>query len=231
MAQARAVLADCTECAALAADLEVITRATAASAVPARPRDFRITPAQAANARGGIVDRVRRWLGSPGSVPVRPLAGAAVTMGLVLVLLAPSLQPTGITGDDQEAVTIPAATSVLKATPPAADPAGAELFLAQTDEPPSVEADMHQARVADSPSPVANGDTAARPPATDAPAPQVAEAPGDGDTAATPGGASEAAMDDTTFALTLLGIVLAGVGLMVLLLSWLARRWQDPLLR
>ena len=38
-------------------------------------------------------------------------------------------------------------------------------------------------------------------------------------------------MDDTTFALTLLGIVLAGVGLMVLLLSWLARRWQDPLLR
>ena len=39
------------------------------------------------------------------------------------------------------------------------------------------------------------------------------------------------AVDDTTFALTLLGIVLAGVGLMVLVLSWFARRWQDPLLR
>jgi hypothetical protein len=38
-------------------------------------------------------------------------------------------------------------------------------------------------------------------------------------------------MDDTTFALTLLGIVLAGVGVMVLVFSWLARRWQDPLLR
>jgi len=51
----------------------------------------------------------------------------------------------------------------------------------------------------------------------------VAEAPDDGDGAPAPGGANEAAMDDTTFALTLLGIVLAGVGLMVLLLSWLAR--------
>ena len=99
MAQARSVLAGCTECAALAADLEVVTRATRTSAVPSRPMDFRITPEQAANARGGIIDRVRRWLGSPGSVPVRPLAGAAVTMGLVLVLLAPSLQPTGRTGD------------------------------------------------------------------------------------------------------------------------------------
>ena len=43
--------------------------------------------------------------------------------------------------------------------------------------------------------------------------------------------ASGAVIDDTTFALTLLGIVLAGVGLLVLVLTWLARRWQDPLLR
>jgi hypothetical protein len=45
-----------------------------------------------------------------------------------------------------------------------------------------------------------------------------------------PAGTSTGA-DDTTYALTLLGIVLAGVGLMVLLFSWLARRWQDPLAR
>ena len=100
----------------------------------------------------------------------------------------------------------------------------------QTDDPPSAEADTQQLRVAGSPSPTAFGDTAARPAATDAPGPLVAEAPVDGDLRAS-GDTGETAMDDTTFALTLLGIVLAGVGLMVLLLSWLARRWQDPLLR
>ena len=130
-------------------------------------------------------------------------------------------------------MTAPDATSVLKATPPAADAAGAaaaELFAAQTDDPPSVEADIQQLRVAGSPSPTAIGDTAARPAATDAPGPLVAGAPVDGDRQAS-GNTREAPMDDTAFALTLLGIVLAGVGLMVLLLSWLARRWQDPLLR
>ena len=59
----------------------------------------------------------------------------------------------------------------------------------------------------------------------------MAEAPDEGTVDQAPAGTSQAAADDTTFALTLLGIVLAGVGLMVLLLSWFARRWQDPLLR
>ncbi len=38
------------------------------------------------------------------------------------------------------------------------------------------------------------------------------------------------AADDTAMALTVLGIVLAGTGLLVLLLTWLARRMsRDPL--
>lgn len=225
-AQARSLLAGCPECAALAADLELITLATVTSVVPTRPRDFRITPEQAANARGGMLDRVRRWLGSPRSVVLRPLAGAAVAMGLVLVLVAPNVQPTAPAGGDPEAVDGPPATSVLKATPVAPNVAGAaEMFTTATDDPAGAEADT-QLRMAGSPTP-ANDTTSQRESATDAPGPVVADAPVEGDGSRAAG----AAMDDTTYALTLLGIVLAGVGLLVLLLSWLARRWQDPLLR
>ena len=180
------MLAGCTDCAALSADLGIITRATATSVVPPRPRDFRITPEQAASARGGIVDRVRRWFASPGSVAVRPLAGAAVAMGLVVVLLAPSLRPTGWSaGGDAQPVTAPQATSVLKATAAAPDgpAAGAEMFTAaETADTMSAEADTTQLRVAHSPAPTgANGETATRDAATQAPGPLVAEAPSDVD--------------------------------------------------
>jgi hypothetical protein len=227
MAQARALLAGCTDCAATAADLQLITRATATSVVPVRPRDFRITPAQAASARGSILDRIRRWLGSPGSAPVRPLAGAGVAMGLVLVLLAPSLGPAGGGGDAQP-VTAVEATSVLQATEPPEGPnvAGAEMYVAGTDDAGSAQADT-QLRMTSSPAATQHGDTAIGETATDAPDRAVAETRADGE----PGGSSGASMDDTTFALTLLGIVLVGIGLLVLLLTWLARRWQDPLLR
>lgn len=233
--QARALLAGCTDCAALASDIELIARATATSAVPPRPRSFRITPEQAASARGGVLDRVRRWLASPGSSAVRPLAGATLAMGLVLVLIAPSLQPTGTPGTDPQVVAAPEATSVLKATPGAPEgpnaAGAAEMFPAGTADPASDQADISQLRVEESPSPAVAADTATRETATDPPRLLVGEAPMEGDAGPTSDGAQGAGMDDTTFALTLLGIVLAGVGLMVLLFSWLARRSQDPLLR
>jgi hypothetical protein len=59
---ARALLTGCADCASLASDLEIISRATLSSVVPSRPRDFRITPEQAASAQGGVLDRARRWL-------------------------------------------------------------------------------------------------------------------------------------------------------------------------
>ncbi len=232
-AQARALLAGCTDCAALAADFELITRATATSVVPPRPRDFRLTPEQAATARGSILDRARRWLGSPRSVALRPLAGAGVAMGLVLVLLAPSLRSTGGAAPAPQAVDAPVATSVLKATPATArgaNPAGAEMDAGATDDPAGTQVDIMFVAPA-SPSPASDGGTAMREMATDHPEAPVAQAPDEDAVAQPPTGTSRTAVDDTTFALTLLGIVLAGVGLMVLLLTWFARRWQDPLLR
>ncbi len=91
-AAARSLLDGCSECAALAADITAIAHATAVSVSPVRPRDFRLTPAQAADARGGILDRLGRWLATPRATIVRPLAAASLAIGIVLVVVGPSLQ-------------------------------------------------------------------------------------------------------------------------------------------
>ncbi len=232
--EARALLAACSECAALSADLGVISHATATSVVPARPRDFRLTPEQAAAARGGVLDRLRRWLGSPGTFAVRPLAGAALAIGLLLVVVTPSLRPTVSTQGDAQTVMAPEstadATQVAKATP-IDDPAGVGPEMYAGDEPsgdPALRADI---MLATSPSPTDEADTTAVR-MVETPAPQegqsVTEQAG-GPPA--PSSDTRSSTDDVTYVLTLLGIVLAMTGLMVLVLSWFARRWQDPLLR
>ena len=91
-ASARALMTGCGDCAALAADITTISQATAVSLAPARPRDFRLTPAQAATARGGVFDRLGRWLASPRATILRPLAGASLAIGIVLVVVGPSIQ-------------------------------------------------------------------------------------------------------------------------------------------
>jgi hypothetical protein len=94
-ARARALISSCPGCAALAGDVKAISRATVTSLTPSRPRDFRLTPEQAAAAHGS---RLRRWLGgltSPGMGSLRPLAGAAVALGLLLVVAGGGLPGFG----------------------------------------------------------------------------------------------------------------------------------------
>jgi hypothetical protein len=158
-------------------------------------------------------------------------------MGLILVVLAHKLGPTGITGDGSDGVRVPApdTTMVAKATAPAFEGstgAGPETYASQGTDDPSSQADA-VLRMADSPEPSGPRDTAAAQgvgsPAPDA---RLGHTTGEPDQDAAPVSTeASSGMDDTTYALTLVGIVLAGVGLMALLLSWLARRWQDPLLR
>jgi hypothetical protein len=86
--EAEALIRECSACAALAADVRSIQRATSALPVPVRTRDFRLTPddAERLRPRGW-----RRWvavLGSPGFAPGRPLAVAFTTLGVVGLLLA-----------------------------------------------------------------------------------------------------------------------------------------------
>lgn len=236
--RARALLAACTECAALAADLGDISHATATSVVPPRPRDFRLTSEQAAAARGGVLDRLRRWLGTPGAFAVRPLAGATLAIGLLLVVVTPALRPTVSTqdevrtGGDAQTMMAPdgtaGATQVAKATP-VTDPAGPEMYAGtQPSGDPALRADI---MMATSPTPTDDPDTtAAR--MVETPSPQEGQGivQEDGGPAG-PAADAQPPTDDVAYVLTLLGIVLATTGLMVLVLSWFARRWQDPLLR
>jgi len=256
--QAQTLLGTCPECAALSADLEVISRAIATSVVPSRPRDFRLRPEQAAASQGGVLDRLRRWLASPGSFAVRPLAGAALAMGLILVVVAPSLR-SSVTGPGDDAgvhrevapstaatMVVPAATTLAEGDraaketdlPPTPDGVGPEMYMATAPSgSPSTQSDMTM-RSFDSPAPTQAGDTAmaggavaASPGADAGTAPDGGAQADEGRPGGPPSVAVSTTSDATTFALTLLGIVLAGTGLMVLVLAWFARRWQDPLLR
>lgn len=77
------LLAECPDCAGLFADLSQIASATAALPVPARPRDFSLTPEDAARlrparqARGGL-----SWRGL-----TRRLGGAFVALGVAGILV------------------------------------------------------------------------------------------------------------------------------------------------
>jgi hypothetical protein len=90
-------LADCPDCRALHADLLALAAATPGSAVPARPRPYTLSAADADRLRR---PSWRRWFASIGSTRdtlSRPLAYGLTTLGLVGLLLTagPNLMPSG----------------------------------------------------------------------------------------------------------------------------------------
>jgi hypothetical protein len=85
--EAQKLVDGCAECAALATDIRLIAARTADLPQVTRPRDFRISPEQADKLRGSWFDRVMRNFASPGWGVARPLAGAAMAIGLALVVV------------------------------------------------------------------------------------------------------------------------------------------------
>ena len=87
-AAARALLAACTECARLHADLLALALALPVATTPARPRDFTLTMADAERLRPR---GLRRWLaliGTSRDTITRPLAIGFTTLGLAGLLVA-----------------------------------------------------------------------------------------------------------------------------------------------
>ncbi len=248
---ARSLLDSCADCAALAADIPTIAHATAVSVVPSRPRDFRLTPEQAARARGGVLDRLGRWIASPRGAVLRPLAGASLALGIVLVVVGPSIK-----GPIQPPVAPPAAdmqAPVQSGTPNpyamdsmpgpdgTASAGGAEtatgmapegtpnLMMITTMASPGPTDGAGIERASNMQTPEASADPEL---AVVSGVAAATESPTAGEQQAVAADASVQPPDDTAMALTLLGIVLAGTGLLVLLLTWLVRRSsRDPLLR
>ena len=92
-------VASCGLCAALFADLDMLRVATRAMPTPTRPRDYTLTPDDAARLRPG---GWRRWVaafGSPRDAFSRPLAVGLTTLGLAGLLVAsiPSMMVGGAT--------------------------------------------------------------------------------------------------------------------------------------
>ncbi len=77
----------CDECAALAADIKLISFRTSELPAARRTQDFRISAEQADKLRGSWFDRLMRGFSAPGWAVARPLAGAALAIGLALVVI------------------------------------------------------------------------------------------------------------------------------------------------
>ena len=86
-AAAEALVASCTACADLHADLQTLRDATRALPTPVRPRDFALTPDDAARLRRGGWRRIVAAFGSSRDVFSRPLAVGLTTLGLAGLLL------------------------------------------------------------------------------------------------------------------------------------------------
>ena len=87
--QAIALTDSCTDCASIRDDLVAIARATKSVPPPlaARPRDFRLTPSDAARLRPAGWRRLVAALAAPRAAVTRPLGVGLATLGLVGLLV------------------------------------------------------------------------------------------------------------------------------------------------
>ncbi|HEY8198492.1 MAG TPA: hypothetical protein VIF44_01880 [Candidatus Limnocylindrales bacterium] len=151
VADAQALVARCRRCAALVDEIARIGNAMRLDLVPPpRPRDFRISSADAERLRGSALTRLMRRLASPRLQVLQPLAGAAMIIGLLLVATsavsfgfasagaAPLMSTVGsATGDDAArdaagGAQAPAAAEVAPGSP-SAQPAASALAAQSPD--------------------------------------------------------------------------------------------------
>lgn len=252
-AAVRALLATCSECQSLVVDLQVVQHATATSLAPRRPRDFFLAPEQAETLRPNAWQRLLGRLSAPKAGVLRPLAGATLAIGIVLVG-ASAVVPKGDTVMVQEP-NAPVANGTFFA--PEMDNGGGNIAGTSAMGSPAADGRRADPYAKGSPGPgtlqgVESAGFASPDPRTMMIAPGASTVP---DPAATPqtadlrlataepgtgieqsdvayaATAEQAPQDTTGSALLVLGMLLAFVSILVLVLSWLARRTIDPLLR
>jgi len=124
--RADALLQSCTSCADLRRDLVAIASATRTLPAAPAPRDFQLSPAQAARLRrGGWIKSLLRPFAAPGSA-ARPVAMAFTSLGLA-GLLVTSILPSLIGGSAASApmaAGLPAASSAAAAPEAGGGPTG-----------------------------------------------------------------------------------------------------------
>lgn len=138
---ARQQVAECTACADLLADLVTLRTALPATYSPARPRDFRLSPTDAARLHRTGWRRLLGFFGSPRDGFSRPLAIGFTTLGLAGLLVA--TVPTAFIGtiqSDRVLSTVGNAIPNAAAPAPSAAPSAAASMEANSTERMSMEA-------------------------------------------------------------------------------------------
>ncbi|MEP6639309.1 MAG: hypothetical protein ABJC39_08155 [Chloroflexota bacterium] len=123
-AATEALVATCTECAALHSDLLALRAATRAMPTPSRPRDFVLSSQDAGRLRSGGWRRFLANLGSSRDALSRPLAVGLTTLGLAGLLVG--TVPSVLTGFGGSAASAPQILSPVGAPVPEAASSGAD---------------------------------------------------------------------------------------------------------
>jgi len=119
---AQAQAASCTLCADALADFVALQTALPGTATPRRPRDFRLTPADAQRLHRSGWRRFFGYFGSPRDGFSRPLAIGLTTLGLAGVLLA-SIPSAALMTGSSGAAPAETAAEIQQAAPSPADSA------------------------------------------------------------------------------------------------------------
>ncbi len=174
--EARSLISSCPDCAALAADIRQLSSSVGQLPVPARTRDFAISSEKAEELRGSRLARWMRSFATPRWGTLRPVAGVALSIGLVMVVVGTALPSTlpavenegaplgapltvRATDNAQQPPLVPESTApALEAPGVAGEPPtgrnGAEVFESASQDPISQQYDAAYA----SPEPVVGGE-------------------------------------------------------------------------
>ena len=233
-AAARAQVASCSTCADALADLLALQTTLPETATPPRPRDFRLTPADAQRLHQSGWRRFLGYFGSPRDGFSRPLAIGLTTLGLAGILLA-SIPSTSLMGGSggaapgNEAAPVQQAAPAPAASVPSTDRTALGAVPASAAPSAAASAPAEVAAAAPSASTVLGGaapstSTEAASASTDV---QVFTGGNPDEVAPYLTGASDSALrDDTTglSALLVVGGVLLIAGLGLFALRWSGRR-------
>ena len=152
--KARQLVDSCRDCAALAADIRLVAARAGQLPDARRPRDFRISAAQAEQLRGSWLERLLRSLSAPSWTVVQPLASAALVVGLSLAVIG--ALPLGATGGAAETVDFGATAT--SAGAPNAQPSQQPPAVGQLPQPTEVAGAASTGRIAEaSPAPSTPG--------------------------------------------------------------------------
>ncbi len=217
--EALKLVESCSECAALAADVRTVATAMPRLPVAPRTRSFTITAEQADRLRGSGLSRWLRTLAMPGWGALRPVAGVALSIGLVMAVVGAGMPGTYLASERLTDTPTQAGAPRDPAVP--SPVAGQAPQVAPETGPPALGSDR-----------AAEFDNASPDPITDQLSSAYVEPSPSADGAEREELRVTMTADPARDLLVYAGLMIAALSFALLALAWIARRYfADPLLR